>query len=108
MVDADDLLSAPDQMMEAYCNAVGIRYRPGMTSWEPGMIHDWSLGSKYYTDIWRELVAASSGFIRRVNTSDQEITAGPVIPSDLPEELSTCIRESWPPYLEMHAARMRV
>lgn len=30
VVDADDLLSAPDRMMEAYCNAVGTRHKPNM------------------------------------------------------------------------------
>ena len=51
VVDADDLLSAPDEMMEAYCNAVGIRYQPGMTSWEPGMIQEWTIAAENWTDI---------------------------------------------------------
>ena len=104
VIDADDLLSAPDEMMEAYCNAVGIRYNPGMTSWEPGMIHDWSVVSEWWTDHWYTSVAATSGFIRRVG-SEQDLKE-PVIPSDLPEEVSACIRESWPLYQEMRAARI--
>ena len=108
VIDADDLLSAPDQMMKAYCNAVGIRYNPGMTSWEPGMVHDWTVASENWTDIWYKSVAASSGFVRRaVSTSEQDMTA-PVIPSDLPEEVSACIRECWPLYQEMYAARLRL
>ena len=109
MIDADDLLSAPDQMMKAYCNAVGIRYNPGMTSWEPGMVHEWTESSEGCTDIWYKSVAASSGFVRRaVSTSEQDTTA-PVIPSDLPEEVSALIRECWPLYQEMYmyAARLR-
>ena len=41
VVDADDLLSASDEMMEGYCKAVGIRHDPRMTHWEPGLIEDW-------------------------------------------------------------------
>ena len=108
VVDADDLLSAPDQMMEAYCNAVGIRYNPSMTSWEPGMVHDWTVASEGWTDIWYKSVAASSGFIHHaVSPSEQDMTA-PVIPSDLPEEVSALIRESWSLYQEMYAARLKL
>ena len=107
VIDADDLLNAPDRMMKAYCSAVGIRYNPGMTSWEHGMIHDWSVASESYSDLLYRSVAASSGFTRRVNTGEQEKT-GPVIPSDAPVEVSACIRESWPLYQEMYAERLVV
>ena len=106
VIDADDLLSAPDEMMEAYCSAVGIRYNPGMTSWEPGMIHDWSIANEGWTDLWSSSTAATSGFIRHDSVGEQDMT--PVIPSDLPEEVAACIRESWPLYQEMHAARLRI
>ena len=106
VIDVDDLLSTPDKMMEAYCIAVGIRYNPGMTSWEPGMVHDWSVASESWTDLLYRSVAASSGFSYHVSTGEQDNMTGPVIPSDLPEEVSACIRESWPLYQEMHAARL--
>lgn len=108
VVDADDLLNAPDRMMEAYCSAVGIRYKPGMTSWKPGMIHDWLVASEGYSDLLYQSVAASSGFTRCVSNSEQEKTREPVIPIDLPEEVSACIRDSWPLYQEMYAARLVV
>ena len=78
-----------------------------MTSWEPGMIHDWSVASESYSGLLYRSVAASSGFTRRVNTGEQENT-GPVVPSDAPVEVSACIRESWPLYQEMYAERLVV
>lgn len=33
VVDADDLLDQPAEIIEAYCNAVGLDYHPGMLQW---------------------------------------------------------------------------
>ena len=36
VLDSDDLLTDPYRMVEAYCDAVGIRFIPGALRWEPG------------------------------------------------------------------------
>ena len=36
VLDSDDLLADPYQMVEAYCHAVGIRFIPRALRWEPG------------------------------------------------------------------------
>ena len=106
VVDADDLLSAPDEMMEAYCKVVGIRHEPRMTHWEPGLIEDWQHAADGWTDLWYKSVARSSGFIRRVG--DTERCSEPVIPSDVPDEVSACITECWPLYEEMYSSRLQL
>ena len=106
VVDADDLLSAPDEMMEAYCKAVGIRHDPRMTHWEPGLAEDWQHAADGWTDLWYKSVSESSGFIRRVG--DTERCSEPVIPSDVPDEVSACITECWPLYEEMYSSRLQL
>ncbi|RMJ24136.1 hypothetical protein PHISP_05002 [Aspergillus sp. HF37] len=34
VVDADEMLQKPGPMMEAFCDSVGIKYDPGMLSWD--------------------------------------------------------------------------
>ena len=36
VLDSDDLLEAPDAMVEVWCRAVGIPYLPEALTWEPG------------------------------------------------------------------------
>ena len=36
VLDSDDLLADPARMVEAYCDAVGLRLIPGALRWEPG------------------------------------------------------------------------
>lgn len=34
VIDADDLLDNPQEMIEAYCDTVGMKYSPDMLHWE--------------------------------------------------------------------------
>ena len=38
VVDADDLIESPKEIMKAYCDGVGINYEEGMTSWKAGEV----------------------------------------------------------------------
>lgn len=38
IIDADDLLDSPNQMMKAYCDGVGIQYEDHMTTWKAGEV----------------------------------------------------------------------
>lgn len=106
IVDADDLLCAPNEMMETYCKAVGITYLPGMTEWEPGMVEDWREAGGGWLPDWYSEVAQSSGFKKRTREPERSLT--PVIPSGLPEVVSACIKESWPLYQEMYSDRLQL
>ncbi|KAL9987287.1 hypothetical protein ACROYT_G001569 [Oculina patagonica] len=41
VVDADDLLKFPNEIMQSYCEAVGLQFEEHMTSWKPGPAADW-------------------------------------------------------------------
>ena len=69
VVDADDLLSAPDEMMEAYCKAVGIRHDPRMTHWESGLIEEWQHAADACI-----LISGSNQLPSRMDLSDVLVT----------------------------------
>ena len=46
VVDADDLLMNPRELMEQYCNATGLPFEESMLSWTPGVVSDWTEFSK--------------------------------------------------------------
>jgi hypothetical protein len=57
VVDADDLLRDPPAMMRAYCDAVGLDFRPDALHWEAGMPPEWEVWAD-----WHEGAARSTGF----------------------------------------------
>ena len=46
VIDADDLLMNPRELMEQYCNATGLPFEESMLSWTPGVVSDWTEFSK--------------------------------------------------------------
>ncbi|KAL9959681.1 hypothetical protein ACROYT_G033024 [Oculina patagonica] len=59
VVDADDLLSSPKEMMKAYCEGVGIQYEDHMTSWKAGEVPK---AMEHRT--WTHRAIHSNGFIK--------------------------------------------
>ena len=97
VVDADDLLNDPDGMMKAYCTAIGIQYEENMTTWEPGLVPDWS--ESPWAMEWYAEVMQSSGFTQRNKT------AAPTL-QDLPDVVSKCILECQPLYEALYPVRL--
>lgn len=97
VVDADDLLDHPDEMMKSYCHAVGMTYEPHMTTWEPGPVPDWDVWSG-----WHENALKSSGFTPRKNKKSQQKPA-----LDLPEEAMKAIEEADPHYRYLASRKIR-
>lgn len=95
VIDATDLQAAPDETMKRYCEAVGIGYEEGMTSWEPGPIP----GSIW--DGWHQVAEMSSGIIKS-DASRQK----PVPMDELPVEVVRCIEESRRYYEALREARV--
>jgi len=58
VVDADDLIRAPDTVVEAYCRRVGLTFTTGSLRWSAGARTEWGL-----TDAWHRDVSASTGFV---------------------------------------------
>lgn len=57
VVSSDDLVTDPPGVVEAYCRAVGIPYRPEALRWAPGMHDGWRTTAR-----WHQQVSRSAGF----------------------------------------------
>ncbi|MDU8927213.1 sulfotransferase family protein [Alisedimentitalea sp. MJ-SS2] len=56
VIDSDDLLERPHQMVEAFCSAVGIPFIEDALSWEPGgdpSAHSWWDGGSFHANLAR-------------------------------------------------------
>lgn len=68
VIDAEDLVANPEGIVEAFCRAVGIEFKPQALQWQAGARLEWSPSGR-----WHEDVSRSNGF--QANNSD---------PADLP------------------------
>ncbi len=57
VMDAARLLAAPTAVITAFCEAVGIDFRPAALSWRPGHRGEWGPSQR-----WHEEVSRTSGF----------------------------------------------
>ena len=103
VIDADDLLMNPKDIMECYCNATGLPFNESMLTWTPGVVSDWAENFKYYND-WHGTAMMSSGFMKQSSVTQT--------PSEedllLLKECETAIQEALPYYEAMHSVRVRV
>ena len=95
VVDADDLLARPREMMESYCSATGIDFQEHMLTWTPGVVHDWTRFKHF--EVWHGAAMNSSGFMK-----PKEAT---LALSDYPEAVAKCVHYSLPFYEAMYSAR---
>jgi len=63
VVNAADLVAAPDKLVEEYCADVGLEFLPDALHWPPGNRDEWCA-----TDRWHEDVAGTNGFVNLPNT----------------------------------------
>lgn len=100
VVDADDLLDYPNEILQSYCEAVGLEYEENMTSWEPGPVPEWDTWAG-----WHEDALKSSGFKPRVKKNrSRGCTAFDV--EDLPPEVAAVVEECMPHYEALAAKKM--
>jgi hypothetical protein len=93
VIDAAELLAAPEPMLRALCAALGVSYTPSMLRWPPGRRVTDGVWAKH----WYEKVERSTGFAARA--------AEPARPLEGPlEELE---RECRPLYEKLRAHRLR-
>lgn len=50
VVEADDLVRRPESTVRAYCQAVGIPFRPEALQWDPGWRDDWKQASAWHVE----------------------------------------------------------
>jgi len=100
VVDADDLLDYPNEILQSYCEAVGLEYEENMTSWEPGPVPEWDTWAG-----WHEDALKSSGFKPRVKKNrSRACTAFDV--EDLPPEVAAVVEKCMPHYEALAAKKI--
>lgn len=97
ILDADDLLEYPDETMRVYCEAIGIEYEVGMTTWQPGPVPGWD---REVCAGWHDSVMNSSGIVKRCRKTEAYKV------DDLPEEAIRVVEACMPCYKAMYAKRM--
>ena len=99
VIDADDLLENPKEMMKYYCTVTGLPFKEDMVNWSPGHI-EWTLWPR--CDVWHGTIINSSGFIQKPKSSTS------VSLSEYPKEVQDIISYSLPFYEAMYSSRMKL
>jgi hypothetical protein len=76
VIDADDLVARPEEMVKAYCAEIGIAYLPEALNWAPGPRREWRPSER-----WHAEARDSSTFTRqrkdyRVNVAAHSVLGG--------------------------------
>ena len=102
IVDADDLLNNPKEIMRSYCNATGLVYTDDMLTWTPGIVEDWKKVNPHYM-IFHKAAMFSSGF-----TKPTDSTSPPMNIDELPTDVKEILQDAMTCYEEMYSARIKV
>lgn len=94
VIDADDLVSAPQAIVSEYCRRVQIRFLPDSLTWPPKQLLAWQRTAR-----WHTAVSATTGFCRPDADDATEVVWNPTLRAFLDYHL--------PFYEEMHAVRLR-
>ena len=96
VIDSDDLLENPHDMTRAFCDAVGIPFRPDALTWEPGADagqYSWWDGGSFHANL-----KASTG-LRRQKRRYVDLDKTPM-------RVQRVHRRMMPHYLHLHAHRI--
>ena len=97
VIDADDLLANPRDIMERYCKETGLPFEEQMLTWEPGVIEEWC-SYIHYKEFFGTIME-TSGFLKpRTDTTTV---------ADLSKEAQDVYREILPYYEEMYRVRLQ-
>ena len=99
VLDADDLLENPKEMMQLYCSSAGLPYTEDMLTWEPGEIEELKEFPDYL--VWHGTAMYSSGFIKPKPSAPESL-------SEYPKIVEECIQESLPYYEALYQVRTRL
>ncbi|XP_077869271.1 uncharacterized protein LOC144360347 [Saccoglossus kowalevskii] len=96
VVDADDLLNNPKEIMNEYCNKVGLEYKETMVHWDTCTFQDSFFGAH----VWFKTLNGSHGFLHPTNDPPGDNVS-------LPEVVLQSIRDSEPYYQQLYQFRIR-
>ena len=101
VVDIGDVLMDPEGMMQLYCEAVGLKYQPGMTCWSSTPNKRDLNCNDGICDGWHEQVFKSTGL--------QKSTVKKPLPveEELPDIVKKAIKEQMPFYEALYAVRLK-
>ncbi|NJQ13713.1 sulfotransferase family protein [Streptomyces bohaiensis] len=74
VIDSEDLVERPEETVRAYCEAVGIPFRPEALEWRPGMRTEWRS-----TGRWHRSTSETTGFARSRTDGARTVAADPVL-----------------------------
>jgi Sulfotransferase domain len=94
VLDGDDLVAAPEAIVQAYCARVGIPYVAEALSWRPKVLPGWQRTARWHTS-----VSDSSGFEQRSEDGAVDVEADPT--------LRAFLRYHQPFYEQLRARRLR-
>ena len=95
VVDADDLLAKPQEVMGKWCEMVGIEFHPDkMITWEPVKPKTWEKWEGWHDD-----AAKSAGFKAPVHGDEGD---------ELPDFVKGALKDFMPLYLELYEQRIKV
>jgi len=98
VIDSDDLLAAPTEMVEAFCNAVDIPFIEDALTWEAGgdpSAHSWWDGGSFHANL-----AKSTGLVAQPRRH--------VDLDGAPERVRRVYRRMLPHYEHLHQHRVRI
>ena len=98
VIDSDDLLENPHDMVAAFCKAVGIPFKPEALSWAPGgnpSEHSWWDGGSFHHNL-----AQSTGLTPQARKYIEV--------DDAPTRVQRVYRRMRPHYEQLHAHRITV
>ena len=95
VIDADDLVDRPADVVEAWCSGVGLPHDPAALSWAPS--NDTSELSFYDGGSWHEKLAASTGPARQPQEYSLEHTH---------PDIAAMVERALPHYEHLHAHRL--
>ena len=95
VIDGDDLVAAPEAIVEAYCARVGIPYVREALQWKPKVLPSWECTARWHTS-----VSESSGFEPPRADGAVDVESHP--------RLREYLRYHRPYYERLYARRLRV
>ena len=101
VIDGEELRRSPAAVVESFCAAVGLDFRPEALSWEPGLIPDW----ERWAD-WHSEVAVSTGI--RPPGHENKSGAREGIPADIPADVYRGCVEHYEQMVELARAAGRL